>query len=48
MQFCRDGGVESDNTEQGHQLGVLETDELTYIYLSGCGGGNVALWLYNL
>jgi hypothetical protein len=48
MEFRRDGGLVSDNTGQGHQLGVLETDELAFKYLSQAAEGNVALAMQSL
>jgi hypothetical protein len=48
MEFRRDGSMESDNTGQSHQLGVLETDELAFKYLSQAAEGNVALAMQSL
>jgi TPR repeat protein len=48
MQFRRDGSLESDNTGQSYQLGVLETDELAFKYLSQAAEGNVALAMQSL
>jgi hypothetical protein len=48
MEFRPDGGLVSNNTEQGHQLGVLETDELAFKYLSQAAEGNIALAMQSL
>jgi hypothetical protein len=48
IQFRRDGELVSDNTGQGHQLGVLETNELAFKYLSQASEGNLALAMQSL
>jgi hypothetical protein len=48
IQSRRGGDIVSDNSGQDHQLGVLETNELAFKYLSQAAEGNHALAMQSL